>query len=174
MFSLLIASLLAADGRGDPGMRLVLSGSPGSEGVIFRHGNLLVNKKTLARIRGESACAITRFHPICPVIFRTSPGADNGASRWAYLQVRSTLRLCVLHPARGWFSALPAGEDSQSTVCSPCRPARRVLVPVKAFLYSWSLTGDPVGGIGLEPTTSAMSKQCSNQLSYPPDCEGIL
>jgi hypothetical protein len=25
-----------------------------------------------------------------------------------------------------------------------------------------------VGGIGLEPTTSAMSKQCSNQLSYPP------
>jgi hypothetical protein len=26
-----------------------------------------------------------------------------------------------------------------------------------------------VGGIGLEPTTSAMSKQCSNQLSYPPE-----
>ena len=31
-----------------------------------------------------------------------------------------------------------------------------------------------VGGIGLEPTTSAMSKQCSNQLSYPPGSEGIL
>src|SRR5687768_5690389 len=27
----------------------------------------------------------------------------------------------------------------------------------------------PVGGIGLEPTTSAMSTQCSNQLSYPPE-----
>lgn len=27
----------------------------------------------------------------------------------------------------------------------------------------------PVGEIGLEPTTSAMSKQCSNQLSYPPE-----
>ena len=26
-----------------------------------------------------------------------------------------------------------------------------------------------MGGIGLEPTTSAMSKQCSNQLSYPPE-----
>ena len=26
-----------------------------------------------------------------------------------------------------------------------------------------------VGGIGLEPTTSAMSTQCSNQLSYPPE-----
>jgi hypothetical protein len=25
-----------------------------------------------------------------------------------------------------------------------------------------------VGGIGLEPTTFAMSTQCSNQLSYPP------
>ena len=31
-----------------------------------------------------------------------------------------------------------------------------------------SLT-DLVGGIGLEPTTSAMSTQCSNQLSYPPE-----
>ena len=26
-----------------------------------------------------------------------------------------------------------------------------------------------MGEIGLEPTTSAMSKQCSNQLSYPPE-----
>ena len=26
-----------------------------------------------------------------------------------------------------------------------------------------------VGETGLEPATSAMSKQCSNQLSYPPE-----
>ena len=26
----------------------------------------------------------------------------------------------------------------------------------------------PMGETGLEPATSAMSKQCSNQLSYPP------
>jgi hypothetical protein len=31
-----------------------------------------------------------------------------------------------------------------------------------------------VGGIGLEPTTSAMSKQCSNQLSYPPEQAHII
>ena len=29
-----------------------------------------------------------------------------------------------------------------------------------------------VGETGLEPATSAMSKQCSNQLSYPP--EGLV
>lgn len=31
-----------------------------------------------------------------------------------------------------------------------------------------------VGGIGLEPTTFAMSTQCSNQLSYPPDSRAVL
>ena len=31
-----------------------------------------------------------------------------------------------------------------------------------------------MGGIGLEPTTSAMSKQCSNQLSYPPNGTRII
>ena len=31
-----------------------------------------------------------------------------------------------------------------------------------------------MGGIGLEPTTSAMSKQCSNQLSYPPEQANII
>ena len=37
------------------------------------------------------------------------------------------------------------------------------------FTSYWSLITDQVGEIGLEPTTSAMSKQCSNQLSYPPE-----
>jgi hypothetical protein len=31
-----------------------------------------------------------------------------------------------------------------------------------------------VGETGLEPATSAMSKQCSNQLSYPPGHRGII
>jgi hypothetical protein len=34
--------------------------------------------------------------------------------------------------------------------------------------------GFSVGGIGLEPTTFAMSTQCSNQLSYPPEQGSII
>src|SRR5450759_921140 len=52
----------------------------------FRH--LWRHKKTLARFRGESACTLTRFHPILPWSERenslwcmASRGAANGACR---------------------------------------------------------------------------------------------
>jgi hypothetical protein len=56
---------------------------------------------------------------------------------------------------------METGRDSQSTIPSPCRLQGPVTRPGLGVSIC-------VGGIGLEPTTSAMSKQCSNQLSYPP------
>src|SRR5687768_16586850 len=52
---------------------------------------------------------------------------------------------------------------SQSGTRSLCQENFHLLVSVNTFRYF------SVGGIGLEPTTSAMSTQCSNQLSYPPE-----
>ena len=69
----------------------------------------------------------------------------------------------VLSHAREWFSVIFPGRDSQSSISSPCQGLDHVLVSVIAFSLIC------VGEIGLEPTTSAMSKQCSNQLSYPPE-----
>ena len=46
-------------------------------------------------------------------------------------------------------------------VDSPCLERTWCTLPGLRFIA--------VGGIGLEPTTFAMSTQCSNQLSYPPE-----
>jgi hypothetical protein len=45
------------------------------------------------------------------------------------------------------------------------RPQRKKEAPLGGFLH--------VGETGLEPATSAMSKQCSNQLSYPPGMRSL-
>ena len=92
----------------------------------------------------------------------------------------------------GGFQRFLPGRASQYSARSPCQACDRLLVPVKAFafrpLYAstqrcqapyagrhhWRKkdapcgASCPVGETGLEPATSAMSKQCSNQLSYPP------
>jgi hypothetical protein len=80
------------------------------------------------------------------------------------------LRPYVQTDARGWFSVDIPGKDSQSYASSPCQEADHLLVPVIAFyLILVYLSTYTVGETGLEPATSAMSKQCSNQLSYPPE-----
>lgn len=114
------------------------------------------NKKTLIH-NGTRVLILTRFHPIYPEQCRrislrliTEPSVSltcfqlkafcftlAGGFRWCFWSKLSTISL-----------------DSLSENCTS------YLSRSKRFLY-------PVDGIGLEPTTSAMSTQCSNQLSYP-------
>ena len=101
----------------------------------------------------------TRFHPDC----RQERHLFGPVTRPT---VRLTLRRFQGH-AREWFWAVEAGTGSQSLACSPCQLPGRLLVPVNALIIC-------VGGIGLEPTTFAMSTQCSNQLSYPPGQKSII
>ena len=95
--------------------------------------------------------------------------------------------------ARGWFSAglpeqalnhrpaLPVGRGSAYSSRSGRYGYGGYYMPVHLPVKDdggqpWAIKQHEapqlglllVGGIGLEPTTSAMSKQCSNQLSYPP------
>ena len=139
------------------------SGPPWSNSMIIRHDrppypHKGVNKKTRAHCWGESL--ITRFHP------------DYRRRRYLFEPVtRPTVRLTLRRfqgHARRWFSAVDAGSGSQSLAVSPCQLPGCVLVPVIAVF------GYCVGGIGLEPTTFAMSTQCSNQLSYPPGQRNII
>ncbi len=82
--------------------------------------------------------------------------AGNGANRSPYCG-RSPFRV----PARGGFSPISLERTFSQRSSLPGRPFSG---------YSSRSSRFGVGGIGLEPTTFAMSKQCSNQLSYPPGC----
>ena len=89
--------------------------------------------------------------------------ACNGATRSTYWYGWAAAHPHVQPYAHEWFSVIFPGRDSQSPISSPCQGLDHLLVSVIAFSLIC------VGEIGLEPTTSAMSKQCSNQLSYPPE-----
>ena len=77
---------------------------------------------------------------------------DNAVKRFPYLRF-SAFRIRLADGFR-WLS-LPGTLSHDSLFC---QRAYRLLVLVNAFDYS-------MGGIGLEPTTFAMSTQRSNQLS---------
>jgi hypothetical protein len=135
---------------------------------------------------------------------QTSHWADNGACRSTYLLAANRWKLSVscsrvvfgdpfLEEALNPRSLLSVRRGPRT------RPGRSVC-SVCAVLYSgsracqagaWPRPQEPVkreapkgaslsvGETGLEPATSAMSKQCSNQLSYPPgdphynDCRSL-
>jgi hypothetical protein len=65
--------------------------------------------------------------------------------------------------ARGGFSTEFAGAGSQPAAMLSLSAHLPITRPGRC-VYSIQ-----VGETGLEPATSAMSTQCSNQLSYPPD-----
>ena len=112
----------------------------------------------------------------------------NGPSRLPYCAGRpqGVAPTAVRGHARGWFSSRFGWPGSQSTAPASLKPeGARLLVPVNALAISdfgfqiadgkahrrsisnpeSEISNSPVGGIGLEPTTFAMSTRCSNQLS---------
>lgn len=105
---------------------------------------------------GREQIWLTRFHP------------DFGKAGYPSTRFANLIRPITgstVHLTRPWqplgvtlaggFRRLNPEEDSQPQVFSLCLVDYRLLVPVVAV----------VGGIGLEPTTFAMSTQRSNQLS---------
>ena len=78
------------------------------------------------------------------------------ASGFLWLSLEETLNHWLLLPVRELDHILVSVNAFRWYVCT--------CLPVYLSTYS-------VGGIGLEPTTFAMSTRCSNQLSYPPESD---
>jgi hypothetical protein len=116
---------------------------------------------------------VTRFHPTCPEQREGSHScqgisfvACNGANRSFYSLQQCAARFQI--SARGWFSSALAGAGSQPSTMLSLSASRPITRPGRCVLLL------QVGETGLEPATSAMSTQCSNQLSYPPNQAHII
>ena len=139
------------------------------------------NRKTTGALRLKQTGALKRRFPDLAETFEKEPLAKIEAPIWREIRIMLAAKLYGADRLSSERAAKLAGPrhvkflpNTSYLLPHPAIPGElRVLrrkktkeAPISGLLS--------VGGIGLEPTTSAMSKQCSNQLSYPPDSEGIL